>query len=242
MKIIIPSKGRPQSASQTVELVGPENALVYIQKDQLKSYSKLIDSKIIRTLPDGTYGMGAIRKYMLQDNINEDYVLQLDDDVDGMEYKFDPKVTRIVDKEHILRIIDNCYRMADDLGTNLFGFISSPNPMLYTQLNHFLFGGMVACGIGIIPKNLGDVMFDERFVVNEDHDFAMQTKFYKRFLVMDGRYNWIYGKTWSNEGGCSTLRNRQVLEKCRNLLIQKWGSCIITNKKKPNQIYLHVPF
>jgi len=85
-------------------------------------------------------------------------------------------------------------------------------------------------------------MFDERFVVNEDHDFCLQTKYYKRFLIMDGRYNWSFGKTWLTDGGCSTLRNAIVLEKCRNLLRGKWGSVIVSNKKKPNQIYLHVGF
>jgi len=89
---------------------------------------------------------------MLKDNLKEDYVLQLDDDVTGMEYKFDDKITKIVEKNHLLKVIDNCYNVAIDLGTCTFGFISSPNPMLYTQLNHFLFGGMVTCGIGKYQK------------------------------------------------------------------------------------------
>lgn len=244
MKFLIPSSGRTDFIQNTVKLFGTKDVLVYVKEREYDNYRKVLPDKNLRSYSNKIIGMGAIRKHMLQDNLKEDYVFQVDDDVTEFEYEFTKKLSpeRIVDPEHIKRIVYNAYCAANDIGTCLFGFISSGGPNLYTQLNHVLFSGAIFCGIGIIPRHLGSVMFDERMIVNEDHDFVLQTKYYKRFLFMDGRYSIRYRKVWTQEGGCPTIRNSETLEKCRNLLKKKWGNAVVFNKRKPNQIYIHVPF
>jgi len=242
MKITIPSRGRSREAQTLVELAGPENCLVYIKKEDYKSYAKLIDKKILKIVPDDAYGMGAIRKHILKQHLKEDWILQLDDDVTGIEYKFSEKITKIVEKNHFLGVIENIANLAMDTKTCLFGLHASPNPFNYNQLEHFIFSRLVACGIGLVPKNLGSVMFDERMIVNEDHDITLQAKYYRRFLIMDGRYCWIHGKTWTTDGGCSTIRNKKVIQDCLDILAKKWSGSFICNTKKEQQIYLRLAF
>ena len=243
MKFLIPSKGRADLVGTTVDLVGRRKALVYVAESELESYEKVLGKGIVRPVPREVFGMGAIRRYMVNKHRDEDYFFMIDDDVTGMEYKFSDKVTRVVDTQHIQEIIQNAYITANDLKTPLFGFVSSPNPMLYTQIDHVHFNGMIACGIGIIPKYLGTVNFDPRLVVYEDQDLCLQVKYHHRILFMDNRYNFRYGKTWVTEGGCSTLRNATILKQCSDILRKKWGSRVVQySPKKPFQHVLRVGF
>jgi hypothetical protein len=225
-----------------VDLCGADKTLVYVHKSEVAEYKRNLKTPDIVRAHD-KHGLGAIRKYIVEQHMDEDYMFQLDDDVTGMEYKFADKITRIVDPYHFREIIANCHQAALDLETPLFGFVSSPNPFLYTQIDHVHFSGMIACGIGIIPKFLGSCQFDPRLTSNQDQDFCLQVKYYKRYLFMDNRYNFRYGKTWLAEGGCSTIRNTEQMIACRDLLKTKWGNRVVTDsRKKANQSVLKVDF
>ena len=239
MKFLIPSKLRLKKAKQVLEIFGLERSLVYVHESEREDYKQLSDN--LRTHKE--IGMGAIRKFMLEQNRSEDYLFMVDDDVTGMEYKFADRMVRIPNGYHCREIIQNAYQVAYDLETPLFGFVSSPNPYLYTQMDHCHFNGMIACGIGIIPEFLGSINFDPRLLVNEDQDFCLQTKYYKRFFFMDNRYNFRYGRTWVAKGGCSTLRTNDVMLQCRNILRSKFGSSVVVQSgKKENQHVLRVEF
>lgn len=243
MKFLIPSTGRSQFIADLIDLLGKKDVLVYVKENEYKTYlSNNCPEENLVGYSNDIIGMGAIRKYMLEQHLKEDYVFQIDDDVVEFEYKFSERVDRIVDPDHIKAIVENAYNAANDLGTPLFGFLSTVGPMLYTQLNHALFSGTIICGLGIIPKHLGDINFDERLIVNEDQDFTLQTKHYKRFIFMDARYGIVARKIWKLEGGCSTLRNSDTMERCKSILKQKWGTSVVLNRRKPNQVFLYVKF
>lgn len=241
MKFLIPSKQRPERAQRVVKIFGEDKCIVYVHESELDDYKDVTAT----VKSHSKIGMGAIRKQMLLENLGEDFVFMLDDDVEGIEYKFTGRfsVDTIVDPYHVAEIIQNLYQASLDLETPLFGFMSAPTPFLYTQMDMVHFSGMIAAGIGIIPKLLGDIMFDERLVVNEDQDFCLQCKFYKRYFFMDNRYNFRYGKTWTAKGGCSTLRNNETMEKCREILQTKYGQRVVSiSGKKENQHVLKVEF
>lgn len=240
MKFLVPSRQRSEKIRRVVDLFGAERTKVYVHKTEVKEYKKVLGDIVVG---HDKFGMGSIRKFMMEDNLDNDYIFMIDDDVTGMEYKFADRMLRIVEGYHCREVIQNAYQVALDLGTPLFGFVSSPNPFLYTQMDHVHFNGMIACGIGIIPELLGSINFDPRLIVNEDQDLCLQTKYYKRYLFMDNRYNFRYGKTWVSEGGCSSLRNFETMDKCSAILKSKYGNRVVVDSgKKAHQHVLRVEF
>ena len=229
MKYTIPSKGRGEIIGETVDLLGGNNVLVYVHEDEYEFYSKSLTKKQLKV--HDCKGIGAIRRFMYEDNKKEDYTFQFDDDIIALEYKFSDKMEIIVDPKHIKAVIDNCYQMALDIGTPLFGIAAGVGPMLYSQLNVCMFSGFVnAVNTGVIPKLMGDINWDPRFtVMHEDHDISLQVKYHKRYLYIDGRYS-----IKANEkigAGMSTIRNYDEHEKCHKLLKLKYGSVIGENPK-----------
>lgn len=242
MKYLIPSSGRSKGIKKLLSILGTKNVLIYVDENEKKDYAKELDSSNLRT--HNAHGIGAIRKFMVDENRNEDYVFMLDDDITGFEYKYSTKLTIVVDPEHIKSIVENAYQPALDLETPLFGFVSSLGPMFYNQLSPAFFSGFVNIGLGIIPKFLGDINFDSRFIcLHEDHDIYLQTKYHKRFIFMDGRYSIRQKKAWLSEGGCSRLRNGVNMKLCKDLLVKKWGRSVCApSPKKEGQFVLRVPF
>jgi len=246
MKITIPSLSRSSKVGKTVDLVGKKNVCVYIHKRELDDYTKHLSKSIIKVMPDDLFGVGAVRKFMLEDNRQsqkDSYIFQLDDDVTYMKYKFADKTKHVAEPDHVLAVIDNVARMADEIETPLFGFMAQQNPRYGNQLSAFQFNGMVSMGLGILYKHLGSINFDPRLVLKNDLDFWLQTKYYKRYVLLDTRYCLVYGLTWTAQGGCSVNRNDETLAKTKQILIDKYGSNVIqTRPEKPNQLSIRVGF
>jgi len=244
MKYTIPSSGRSDIIDNVADLVGRKNLLVYVKEHEYEIYRRHLAKENLVTIPDETHGMGAIRKIMLEDNLNEDYVFQLDDDAKAIEYKFTGRigVDDIVNSDHVMEIVQNMYQVALDIGTPLFTFTAAIGPLHYTQLDMCHFSGTINVGYGIIPALLGSIMFDPRMVINEDQDFSLQCKYYNRYFFIDNRYAIRVKEFWKQLGGCSTIRNEKTMKDCDRILRQKWGSVIHTSSKKENQHVLAVPF
>jgi len=242
MKYLIPSAGRSKTIEEIPKILGKENLLIYVDESEKRLYEDKVGKEMIRT--HDVYGIGAIRKLMLDENKDEDFVFMLDDDITGFEYKFSTRITIIVDPEHIKNIVYNAYQPAYDLKTPMFGFIASLGPMFYNQLHPVYFGGFINIGLGLIPEFLGDINFDPRFMcLHEDHDIYLQTKYHKRFIFMDGRYSIRQKKAWLTEGGCSKLRNESNMRYCKELLIKRWSKRICApSTRKEGQFIMKVGF
>jgi hypothetical protein len=244
IKFLIPSKGRSDVIGPALDFVGRSDLVVLVDEDEEKEYRRVVGEPArIETHP-GLYGMGAILNHGLSMLLDEDYVVILADDCYAFCYKFapvkSPPTSR--DSEKFRHAIRNTYFMANDLKTPLFGWSYDKGIYFYNHLNPFGFSGYIIGGLhGIIPKYLGDAMYDPRLVIGEDHDFSLQVKYYHRFFVMDLRYA-IVDKTWTNKGGCSTLRHSDVYKERNRILKQKWGDVVQVNPKKPKQIKVRVPF
>ena len=240
---MIPSKGRSNTVGNTVDLLGKNDTYVYVHEDEYDDYIKVLNKDQLRT--HNVFGIGAIRKFMYDKNKNQNYVFQLDDDVTAFEYKFtDGKIDIIVDRGHIRDIVDNMYQVAYDIGTPLFCPSAGVGPLLYTQLNLCYFSGFVnIVGAGIIPSLMGDINFDPRFtVMHEDHDLTLQVKYHKRYVFIDARYSVRSPSGNLNPAGLSTIRNKPEHDKCRKLLLKKFGSVVQPSPKKENRIILKTPF
>lgn len=234
MKYLMPSKGRSGIIAETIKLLGKENVIVYVHESEYEDYVKVVDKSMLKT--HNVFGIGAIRKFMYDDNKDLDYLFQIDDDISGFEYKWADKMTIIVDPNHIRELVDNMYMVSNDIGCPLFSVAAGVGPLLYTQLNLCYFSGFVNfLGAGIIPSLMGNMNFDERFtVMHEDHDLSLQVKYHTRYVFIDGRYSIRATEKLDKKygGGLSTIRNTLEHEKCYNLLKRKYGDAVQDNIKE----------
>tara|TARA_Y100000310_G_scaffold81692_1_gene78254 strand:+ start:1558 stop:2253 length:696 start_codon:yes stop_codon:yes gene_type:complete len=231
--------------------LGSEDVLFYIDVKEKSDYANYLDKSMMRTHPS-LYGVGAIRQFLLKENMNEDYVVMWDDDVTHISYKCKdideqkalgvPLIDIIREPDHIREVIDNLYQCAVDLKTPLFGMAATVNPAFYNYLQSFRFNGMITFCTGLIPRLLGAVDYDPRFIIKSDHDICLQTKFFHRFYLIDTRYDVAAKDIWVGKGGCSTLRNETLYPRILSLLKRKYGNHVIHKGKKPHQISINPGF
>lgn len=234
MKILIPSKERADAiASCVLKFTGIRDDIkVYVKQHEMEDYYKVLPKRNIFEIPNDLVGVGAVRKYLVDQHRSEDYIVILDDDVIGIYYRFGEKMDLIVDPDHFREVLQNSYQVALDIGTPLFCYSANLNPNMYTQLDHCDFKGNIPSCHGIIPHLLGSINYDPRFILMSDHDIALQCKYYKRYLYLDKRYNLVFSNKWFNKGGSSTMRTKEQLQKGTRLLQSKYGSAIRIQPKK----------
>ena len=71
MKYNIPSKGRGEIIGETVDLLGGKDVIVYVHEDEYEFYSKSLNKRQLKT--HTVQGIGAIRKFMYDDNKKVNY-------------------------------------------------------------------------------------------------------------------------------------------------------------------------
>ena len=242
MKILIPSLGRSETIADVLSLTGMKDVKIYVKKHEIKDYKKYIPDHMIHIVPDDKIGLGAIRNFLVEQHRDENYFVILDDDVTGITYRFSDKMELIQNPKHFREILRNSYQVALDLETPVFTYSANQNPAMYTQLDHFTFSGNVPSCHGIIPHLLGDIQYDPRLIVMNDYDIALQCKYHKRILFVDKRYNLQFSGKWFNKGGSSTLRTKELLQKCSRILQKKWGNSVIKFDPRKIQCNIQFPF
>jgi hypothetical protein len=239
LKICIPSLERSENLD-VLKLCGMKDVKIYVKTHEIETYAKVVGDKHVFEVPEDKIGLGAIRRFIVDDNRDEDYFVILDDDVIGITYRFEDKMVEIANPDHFRGVLQNSYQVALDLGTPLFGYEATMNPNFYTQMDMFSFAANVPSCHGIIPSLLGDINYDPRLIVMNDYDIALQCKYYKRYMFVDKRYNLRWSKKWFNKGGSSTLRTKNLLQEMSKILMTKYGSSVI--KPNPSKIQYDIKF
>lgn len=239
MKILIPSLERSENLD-VLKLCGMKNVKVYVKTHEMDTYAKQIGDEYVFEVPEDCIGLGAIRRFLVNEHRDEDWFVILDDDVIGITYRFEDKFVEIVDPDHFRAVLYNSYQVASDLGTPLFGYEATMNPNFYNQMDMFSFGANLPSCHGIIPSLLGDINYDPRLIVMNDYDIALQCKYHKRFMFIDKRYNLRWSKKWFNKGGSSTLRTKTLLQDMSKILMTKYGSSVV--KPNPTKIQYDISF
>lgn len=243
MRYLVPTLGRAKTIGRVLDILGKKNTNVYVHEREVDEYSKYMNKSNIRIVPDSLRGIVFVRKFMYEDTKNENYTMQIDDDFSGLIYRHDSDEFNVIkDPDHILAVVENGYQVAYDLKTPIFFFSGQSNPTLYNLHTHVKFSGSAPSHMGIIPEFMGDINYDTRFRVMEDQDISLQTKYHKRYLFVDDRYNFRFHTPYFQEGGCSTNRNSDVLKECGELLLKKWGSSCVKYRSDKIQVQVHFPF
>jgi len=243
LKYLVPTLGRAKTIGKVLDILGRKNTNVYVHEREADMYSKYMDKSNIRVVPDSLRGIVFVRKFMYEDTRNEEYTMQVDDDFSGIIYRHEKDdFETIKDPDHILAVVDNAYQVAYDLKTPVFFFSGQSNPLLYNLHTHVKFSGTAPSHMGIIPEFMGNINYDTRFRVMEDQDISLQVKYYKRYLLIDDRYNFRFHDPYFQEGGCSTNRNMDTLKECGAKLLKKWGSLCVKSNPNKIQVQIHFPF
>lgn len=202
----------------------PYGVLFVSESEESKYREHYPDAEIV-THPDTIKGLTPKLNFILRYAIDKGYdgVVKVDDD-----FKQGVCLTpfrSVIDNDEIYQVLESLMVMCHDSGTNLFTFNQTADIRRYEQHYPIKLFSSVRIGIyGVLLKDREPQWFDERFILKQDMDYAFQTVYKYRHMLVDYRYSFVYEKTFENVGGCSTYRNTKTEESSIDNLRRKWGS------------------
>lgn len=198
--------------------------VLFVAESEAEDYKKNYPKAEMVTHPDSIKGLtpklNFIMKYALDNGY--DGMVKVDDDFEKcicltpFRYSMDIEETQqMLEAEMVLCL---------DSGTNLFTFNQTADVRRYEAHYPFRLFSSVRIGIyGVLFKDRPVQWFDERFKLKQDIDYAFQTLYNFRHMIVDFRYSFEYEKTFESVGGCSVYRNSKSEEDSIDNLKRKWG-------------------
>jgi len=216
-EILIPSRKRVHNAANILQLL--PTAKLFVDEREKDEYAAAVpDGTAIITHPPTT-GIVEVRTLAIQQNKARGLIM-VDDDLKAIISIVGRRSRKIVQPASILRIIDNGFRVADDLGLKLFGWNRNPNPMQFFATDPFGWVGPVAGIIGMI----GNEYIPDRRLSNYEYvDMTMQCLLKDRVVMCDRRYYFDFGRVWKGVGGLQGVRTSDSEERDRAFISRKWG-------------------
>ena len=196
MKIIIPSRKRPEMA-QRLQTILPES-IVCIAESEYGSYRDLCNN--IEAHPDNISGIAPLRQWIL--NHWEGPLVMIDDDVMRL-YCLTDQYARVIKFDNWPAVIENAAIMAEDLGANVFGFNQAWDVRKYRPMDPFRLTGWVGGVIGIIGR---EIEYKKQLLLRADIDFCLENLLKFRIIWVDSRYSFMQDRS-SMPGGNSINRS-----------------------------------
>lgn len=222
IRIVILSRGRSDSIT-TVNIV-PDWIPIVVPESEERLYKAKCNNPLI-LIPDELKGLGKVRNWCLQ-TFPENILIMLDDDIKFCYCLSHERTQRITDKEEVVQILINTAVMAQDVGTNVFGF-SQTDIRKFNGTNPFNLCTWVGGVIGVIGRKFE--FRDDFFKV--DIDYCLQNLLVDRVIWQDTRYLFSQDRD-NNAGGNSMFRTEEKYQKSLQSLQEKWGDCIKVSKHK----------
>ena len=193
-------------------------------------------------IPDGRRGnMGKVRNFIL-DNSPTDSILMVDDDVKAIGTHEAMKRNITLSNDRVVRLIENGFRMADELGTILWGLNQQSDPRFYMDYTPFNFlSPILGPFCGITRRKGMKARYDERLGLNEDYDFSIQAMHQYRKILGFNKYHYVAGHL-KEEGGCGAYRTLKREREQAEIMVKKWGDKVVKyNFAKSTNPLVHVP-
>lgn len=174
--------------------------------------------------------MARIRNAILDRFLSDtDAVVMCDDDFEYVQVMTHEKCYRITDREDILAVIGNGVMIALDSGCGLFGWSRNPEPMYYAPHDPFSLVAPVA-GCFVCTKNTPRA--DENLTTFEDLDMTLSAIKMQRFVLLDRRFWFCFGRCWKGSGGNQGLRTGKSENQDRAYIRVKWGPYVDIRKSR----------
>lgn len=225
MIIAIPSAGRAGRVN-THKLV--DNYVIVVPANEADDYRREHGDKVIAH-PNEIYGIGAKRKWMLENLIDDECIWMLDDDLDALVWTSDGK--KITDKLKIESILYGTYLTAKELGAYLFGLMNNYHPYAFREGHPVSIKSGYVAGMSIGIRHGSELTFDERFILKEDYDIALYNAYLYKICYLNNFYGFVTNKTFKNIGGCARIRTVEREKQMTELLIKKYGSNVVQRKR-----------
>lgn len=131
--------------------------------------------------------------------------------------------------------VTQLHDMMNQHGAKLAGVAPTANPYFYNPDRAVSTGLFIVGDLMLIAPS--KLRFDTKFQFKEDYDFTLQN--IQAFGCV-ARCNFLLAefKHYTNKGGAVAFRTTAKEQKVIAGLKAKWGTCIVDNVKRPNEILL----
>jgi len=219
--IVIPSYKRAEECKTADYL---SKATVAVHEFEAEEYRENITNNILE-LPDELQkkGMSAIRNHIL-DAVEDNHVLMIDDDI-GYIGGFEGEDHYRLSESDVYHLVENGFRMAEDMGTKLWGVNLQKDKKFYREYSPFSLSSVILGPfMGIIKDP--EIRFDERLGLKEDYDYSLQVLKKYRKILRFNKYHY-QAEHIDNEGGATTYRTLKEEREQAKLFQEKWGEDIV---------------
>lgn len=222
MKIIVVSYKR---ANKVYSMNLCSGVFCAVGEKEVKDYSEFIDKKKIIAIPDDHNKNICYARNWLLDNINEKYLLMIDDDIKSIGY-WESNVEYQLSKVGFEKFVENGFVMCEEAKTILWGMNLQTDKKFYREYAPFSFLKIVTnTFFGVINVDK-EIRYDVDLYLKEDYDFSLQVlKKYGRILRFN-KYHYL-AEHINMEGGCSSYRTLEKELEHAKMFQEKWGSKVV---------------
>lgn len=238
-QVFIPTYGR--AGHMKTHEVFPD-AVIVCPDSQLEDYKKHYPDLEYMTFPVELEGNMARKRNFIMKNAQSDWIVMLDDDLDGFGYIERGKQMKM-DYQMIKEVFDNGFRMCEEAGTVLWGLNLQTDPKFYREYSPISFLSPVLGPFSAHIRN-SKCKYDERLPLKEDYDYSLQVLREYRKILRFNKYAYYAGHLNNSSGGGYMSFRRMDEELRQNKLLQKkWGSDIVKfDMKKSVNPRIRVPY
>jgi len=225
MRVLIPSYKRPDNVKTSKWLT---SASVVVPESQAGLYKANVENVI--SIPDKKDGNISKKRNAILEMFPGEDILMMDDDISYVGYIEKGKYIK-AGEDQFLEMATNLFNMCREIGTVLWGVNLLPDPRNYREHTPFNLSSVVLGPLmGIVNTDEG-LRFDNDLYFEEDYDFSVQVLRKYRKLLRFNKWSYFCGHI-KNKGGIVSMRT-QERENQQNIKLQKkWGSNIVTLKRK----------
>jgi hypothetical protein len=204
-----------------------------------KSYREAYPDNELMILPDSLRGnMAKVRNYILL-NSDDAQLVMIDDDVEFLGYH-ENGVQKVMPWPESLRFLEMGFRMAEELGTVLWGVNLQADPKFYRPYTPISFLSPVLGPFSCILNQGDGITYDERLGLNEDYDFAIQVMHRYHKILRFNKYFYRAGHL-DEEGGCGAYRTMEREKTQADIMKAKWGDVVRYDFKRSTNPIIKIP-
>lgn len=203
---------------------------MFVAESEAEAYRKNYKDNEIVVHPDDVKGLTPKLNWMLRYAREKKYdvMVKVDDDFQKCVYLGEKRED--IKPDELYETLESWSVMCLDSLTNLFTVLETADTRRFDYTNPFSLFSAIRIGFyGIILTD--EQWFDERFILKQDIDFALQTMYRYKHMIVDRRYSFVYTTTMENQGGCATYRNMETEKQSIEMLRRKWGNYIFSQSK-----------
>jgi len=195
----------------------------------------------IMVIPDRYRGnMSKIRNHILDQADPDEWVVQLDDDIEQFLRLIPGGKPQILTHIDFKDFVTQNTLMAEDLGTALWGVNVQADPKFYREYTPFSLTSPVLATFCAMKPSSG-LRYDARLFLNEDYDLFLQYLRKYRKVWRNNQYAYR-AEHIDHPGGLKDVRSLEEERKQARIMVQKWGSKIVRyNLERSTNPRLYTP-